>query len=288
MATTTFTAGAGNNGTDAGFRRWGTGISTALGVLGFVKTVDTGQIDWLTVTRPTLADSKRGYEIWRFADALQATAPLYFRIDYGSGGGTPSGYPIGLWVTVGKGSSGAGVITNVLVPEFQVAAYTYSSSDYLSYLANSAGEMLTVMLQPGLVGHGPWFVIERSRTSTGTPTGDAVVCAWMRSSGPSTWSANQVSANYSSATTYADQANRIPVGVPYVTAMGVTTAPVFPSLAVSGPGALWQPRSFVAGAALGDVGATGTSLSVPSWGTYLVTGQACDNANLHVACLAWY
>ena len=72
--------------TDAHFRAWGLGISTAFAACGLVQTTDTGQINWSTVTRtgPTSSGQQiSGYEIWRFNDSLQATKPVFIKVEYG-------------------------------------------------------------------------------------------------------------------------------------------------------------------------------------------------------------
>jgi hypothetical protein len=68
---------------DATFRAWGSGIAAQIAAMGLVQTSDTGQINWVTVARPAL-NTIAGYEIWRFNDALQATKPVFIRIDYGT------------------------------------------------------------------------------------------------------------------------------------------------------------------------------------------------------------
>lgn len=92
---------------DATFREWGLEFSTFLSTIGLVQTADTGQINWASVTRPG-TNTNAGYEIWRFNDALQATAPIYIRFDYGthSNANAPR-----IQLTVGVGTNGAGVIT---------------------------------------------------------------------------------------------------------------------------------------------------------------------------------
>lgn len=92
---------------DATFREWGLEFSTFLSTIGLVQTADTGQIDWGTVARPG-ANTNAGYEIWRFNDALQATAPIYIRFDYGTHSAATAPR---IQITVGVGTNGAGVIT---------------------------------------------------------------------------------------------------------------------------------------------------------------------------------
>ena len=98
-----------SNNTDALFRAWSQFIFDGMIAGGWVQTADTGQINFATVTRPTIANNARGYVILRMDDALQATVPVYLRLDFGSGGAANN---MGLWVTLGAASDGAGAITN--------------------------------------------------------------------------------------------------------------------------------------------------------------------------------
>ena len=99
----------GGNATDADFRAWGSGMSAAIQALGWVKTADTGQIDWLTVTRPLANGAKMGFEVFRAADSLQASTPWFVRFDYGA---DPNGSArAGLYIRIGTGTDGAGTLT---------------------------------------------------------------------------------------------------------------------------------------------------------------------------------
>lgn len=101
MTTLTFTTVV-DHSNDATFRAWGAEFDAKLTVLGLVQTADTGQINWVTVTRPATSTAG-GYTVWRFPDSS-----LYLKFEYGTGTGatTPQ-----MWVTVGTGSNGAGTIT---------------------------------------------------------------------------------------------------------------------------------------------------------------------------------
>jgi hypothetical protein len=99
-----------SNASSATFRVWGKGISDQLTAMGLTKTSDTGQIDWATVAVPGSSSTAAGYEIRKFTDSADSTAPIRFKIEYGSGASV-AGNP-GLWITVGSASDGAGTITN--------------------------------------------------------------------------------------------------------------------------------------------------------------------------------
>jgi hypothetical protein len=98
-----------DNSTDANFRQWGSGISTAIAALGLVQTADTGQINWGTVTTPA-AGVYGGYEVWKNSnDSLFSTLPIYFKIEYGTEATASSGPQVR--VQCGTGSNGLGTLT---------------------------------------------------------------------------------------------------------------------------------------------------------------------------------
>ena len=122
-----------NHTTNTGFRAWGLAFTTALADSslggGLVKTSDTGQIDWTTVTRggQNITD---GYEIWRLANSA-----LYFKFEFGTGNGSTSQPQ--MWITVGTGSNGSGTLTGQLSTRATwchngVAAST--STNYTTYI----------------------------------------------------------------------------------------------------------------------------------------------------------
>lgn len=170
------------------FRAWGSAISAALAALGFVQTADTGQINWATVAAPTASGQVMGYEVWRFADSLQSTAPIFFKIQYGSNGGAASQPQ--MTFTVGTGSNGSGTITGTDISGVTGALTTgigampqavssgASSSAQTIYL-NSDGSALviaSVSTNPNTVSAwGFVLVIERTRTWAGAATGDGFV-----------------------------------------------------------------------------------------------------------------
>lgn len=129
MAVTPYVARAaylGDGGTtsnDALFRSWGSMINAALSGIGLVQASDTGQINWTTVTWPGTVSTAAGYEIWRFNDSLQSTAPVFVKVEYGRWTGfTFSVYA--LWITIGTGTNGAGTITGTSTTR---TVYTFGS-----------------------------------------------------------------------------------------------------------------------------------------------------------------
>lgn len=154
--------------TDADFRAWATGIAAQLVAAGMVKTSDTGQIDLTTVAKPAATNTAQGYEVYRFNDSLQATLPIYFKIEYGSGGAVdrPS-----LWITVGTSTNGAGTIGGQASTRFQVRANSSKSAAAVlnSYCSGDGGRVaLCNNLDPSSNSFSIGFMIDRPRDSSGT------------------------------------------------------------------------------------------------------------------------
>jgi hypothetical protein len=109
MATATRMA-ACSQATDAAFRAWTQLVHDLLvGACGWVQTADTGQFDLATGVAPVASPQYQGYRIYRLNDALQASAPIFLKVEFGWGGAATS--TPGLRFNVGTGSDGAGTLT---------------------------------------------------------------------------------------------------------------------------------------------------------------------------------
>lgn len=165
-----------NHRTDAEFRAWGKDYSDHLALVGLVRTADTGQIDWSTVLRPGAINTAAGYEIWRFDDTLQATAPIFIKIEYGTFNvlDRPA-----IWLTIGRGSDGAGNITSIDIVRFQCNNSNSNIVDtaYPSYFCHTLGHLGVVFRE------GAWpqdsssmcFIINRYSDDAGVPNADGYV-----------------------------------------------------------------------------------------------------------------
>lgn len=172
---------------DANFRAWGSGIAAAVVAVGLVKTTDTGQINWATVLAPSTTNQKRGYEIYRFDDLLQATRPVFIRLDFGSGGYQ---YNPQIWLTVGTATDGAGTITshasfpNSLLPVrtvFMTTSTQWNGTGTVPIYVSSDGA--GSLLVGGWIGNqftanpvwaGGLLLVERTRDWDGTSNGEGV------------------------------------------------------------------------------------------------------------------
>ena len=123
---------------DAGFRAWGSDFAAKLLAVGMVQTADTGQINWTTVTRPG-TNTDGGYEIWKFNDALQSTAPIFIRFNYGTGGVATRPR---IQMIVGTSSNGSGTIGGTALTgtlATSAATGTSTGSSFTNYMCHTAG-----------------------------------------------------------------------------------------------------------------------------------------------------
>lgn len=167
------------NASDAQFRAWAQGIHDRLAAAGFVQTADTGQIDLSTVTAPALATTPQGYEIWRFDDALQATAPIYFKIEYGSGVSLATNP--GIWLTFGTGSDGSGGISGPASTRQAITWTAYATNPLDCYWSYDTGRFACSL---GVGGTGAstsnctFFAFERTKDASGNDTSTGLLVLW--------------------------------------------------------------------------------------------------------------
>lgn len=139
MTTATFSTVV-DHSTDAAFRTWGLELNTQIAsTVTMVQTADTGQVNWTTVTRAGV-NAEAGYEIWKLNDALFGSAPVYFRIGYGTGGTTATPR---LQITLGTGTNGAGTLTGTALTTARTInanlAPTSTATAYASYACSTEG-----------------------------------------------------------------------------------------------------------------------------------------------------
>lgn len=177
MSATTITHSAGISlTTDVAFRAWGSSFAAGIAAAGWTQTADTGQVNWTTVTVPTAGTAPATvYEVWRLADTLQATDPVFIKIMYSRS--TASGPA--MRIIAGTASDGAGTITSAAntntsvtttVDVFEASATTASTTSCKSYV-NGDGSSLVMLLSPNQNStpvNGGLFILERKRASDGS------------------------------------------------------------------------------------------------------------------------
>lgn len=182
---------------------WGTRLSGALRAA-LPRTNDSGQVNWSAVSSIQPGGVVRDYEVFGFTDSLQATKPIYIRLDWGLQTASTSGPS--MQIQVGTSTNGSGILSGITYGVSAVAAntlgstnstmvfaattsntvnprYCYASSDgsYLAFFANiqQAGVGLAQNASDAMAA----FVVERTRDIDGTPNGNGyVVWRWMAAS----------------------------------------------------------------------------------------------------------
>jgi hypothetical protein len=201
---------------DAGFRAWGAELNAKLVAAGLVQTADTGQINWTTVTRAA-ANSNAGYEIWGFNDSLQGSAPIYLRLDFGSGSAT--NIPR-IRLTVGTSTNGSGTIGGSATAVRTISASagtTAGIANYASYLCIAEGFVGLVWKAGGSTAAYAWggFMICRSCDSDGVPDGRGChIIFHSNSGGANSDTANQSIRFTATAVVYSQNALVLSIYVP--------------------------------------------------------------------------
>jgi hypothetical protein len=151
-----------DNSTLANFKAWGQTISNAFTAFGWVKSADTGMVAWGSISSVPAA-STFVYEIWVMGDTLQSTNPVFVKIEYGTG--ASAAIPA-LAITVGSGSTGAGVLTNAGTRSlFGPGVSGGTSATFECDLSGSTDRFSFVMWRNST--QPVFFAIERSHDTNG-------------------------------------------------------------------------------------------------------------------------
>lgn len=169
-------------------RATGAALRTMFETMGFVRTADTGQIDWTTVNSGGATNDVKGYEVWRFDDALQATRPVFFKVQYVNGISYGSGYALRVLIEFGTASNGSGTLSGLgSGTSYRISNPNQNVGSTDLFYAAGDGSGMAAHLNTGIdnVGNAynrASFVIDRLRSSDGTPIGDGVFF-WSRGMG---------------------------------------------------------------------------------------------------------
>jgi len=177
MAANTFSV-APSNSTATLYRAWVGALRGALLACGWTQTSDTGQMDVSSLTVPTAIQTSSGYMVFAMADDLQATNPVYMRIDVGSGNAVNSP---SIWVQVGTATDGAGTLSGKTTTQRQLVPYSSDSSTTASasFYSGSTSRFVCVFWVGGTTnsgGHyGQLISVERTHDASGSDTADGVM-----------------------------------------------------------------------------------------------------------------
>lgn len=161
--------------TDVGFRAWAKQLSDAIKATGLVQTTDTGQVDWTLGTQAKPATNVVPYyEMYRFDDALQATSPVFLKVEYGSGNSVSRP---AIKISVGfLGTDGAGVLTGTAAQP-ALSRLNNVSPDALPTFVCYKDGLFTLAWQvtSAISFAGASVVVGRTCDSAGASTGDGIL-----------------------------------------------------------------------------------------------------------------
>ncbi|MGR4895036.1 hypothetical protein ACIPR8_07140 [Stenotrophomonas sp. LARHCG68] len=161
---------------DATFRAFVSEVESMLAACGLVRTTDTGQINSATVTLPA-ASTFAGYSMWRFADSLQSSAPVFLKFQFGVGAAT-NRYATTL--QVGKETDGAGNLvpatsTAVISSVPGTSPSTASTTCYATHSAGFFAISFGLGYYPATYTGCCDWIVERINDNAGAATAEGVV-----------------------------------------------------------------------------------------------------------------
>lgn len=164
------------------WRAWGASLSEALELAGFVRLYR--RESWDTVAAPSGINMTANVEVWRFNDHLQATAPIFFRLEYGSGtNAAPSPGSARVRIALADAWNGVDDISGPQVMPLPMTHWVFSASGTKApgtlRVAGSAdeGRVVVAFIPSTHISHGGVCCIERTRNAHGlTDEGAHVVC----------------------------------------------------------------------------------------------------------------
>lgn len=170
---------------DATFQEWATDLYNKLVAVGLVQHTDTGQLTSPVVAARPGVSTNAGFWIFRFNDTQQGTAPIFIRVDVGTGGGTTTPR---ISITKGTGTNGTGTLTGTCLSILHFIHASGTSAHTVdtprqSYFCHTDGFLgLKWKTVDALEG---WFFICRTVDSSGAATATGAIAGWGLSSASS-------------------------------------------------------------------------------------------------------
>jgi hypothetical protein len=173
-ATSTFTWSNTDWGTA---RAWIDGVHDLIIAAGLVVAGDTGQLDSSTISGSISANNNFGFHVFAFPDTLQATRPIFLRLDYS----TDQGNHALVLATVSSATNGSGTLATPLVATGNVnnaGAFQASITSYACYVDGTFSMVLGYGFSSGATNGNcvAGLVIDRARDATGTATAAGYLC----------------------------------------------------------------------------------------------------------------
>jgi hypothetical protein len=174
MATTTSSQVAQTNAT--GTMRPHVAFFEAVMAAGtWTQTADTGQTASGSFAASTGTLTAAGYQVWKMADALQGTFPVFVKFEFGSGAVANT---LGIWITIGTGSNGSGTITGILGQRNGLLGQATSATSYPSYgAATTSSACAFHNYTTATQNNNILWSIERTKDGSGANTSAGVIFA---------------------------------------------------------------------------------------------------------------
>lgn len=146
---------------------------------GWVQTSDTSQLTSSGTVYATTAYTAVGYLMFRMNDDLQSTAPVFAKIEIGCSGSSYT-TSLGIWVTVGTATDGAGVLSGIVSTRAAINVGSSASTGTATNYSNGTSSRIVIDLIESWVdatsSYGRMIIsIERSHDTTGADTVDGVL-----------------------------------------------------------------------------------------------------------------
>jgi hypothetical protein len=160
--------------TDALLRTWGAWVAAQLAAVGWVQVY--ANTNWATETRPGGANTALAhYEIWRMADTLQSTAPIFMKLEYGTGGTSTQSF--GLWTTFATAWDGVSALTGITSPRTATSQKDHASTSTWLISGDTNRLLIAASIDVGQADQGMLMAVERTHDSLGNDTADGLL--WM-------------------------------------------------------------------------------------------------------------
>ena len=267
--------------TDAEFRAWGSALSEQLGLM-LTRVITSNDINWTTVTKPANYNQFMGFEVYRFNDAAQATHPVYFKIEYGSG--ISAAPMLGIRLTIAKNCDAAGVLSGILLAQTSIVSSASNSTPQTSYISSSGSHFSWALCVQLTANIGGALLVERAINSDGSINGDGLWVAY-KLHNQSSYPWNNVFIAYTAGSSnILTSAGVFPT--PLVLSSGQslangTVTPYFPAACLAPNGLYWIPRAALGGS-LVDCAAGVVVNSLLDGNNYIgvgTVGGSCDQRN---------
>lgn len=162
---------APNLTSDATYRAACSEICAGLAAVGLVQTADTGQATWVSETKPVGANTFSHYQIYRFDDALQATNPIFIKVEFGTGSTASN---LGLRFSFSSSTDGAGSLNGTFISNTQTVSMARNRTDAIPcYFSSDTGRLqMALFVSNSYSAFAVVVSLSRTVDSNGDPTAD--------------------------------------------------------------------------------------------------------------------